>query len=66
MIENGSPLFNGGAASGESQIRRWVLENDLVEAIIALPTELFYNTEIATYIWVVSKNKSPNEKVKFS
>lgn len=52
------------AASGESQIRRWVLENDLVEAIIALPTELFYNTEIATYIWVVSKNKSPERKGK--
>jgi type I restriction enzyme M protein len=64
VIENGSPLFNGGAASGESQIRRWVLENDLVEAIIALPTELFYNTEIATYIWVVSKNKSPERKGK--
>ena len=64
VIENGSPLFNGGAASGESQIRRWVLENDLVEAIIALPTELFYNTEIATYICVVSKNKSPERKGK--
>lgn len=64
IIENGSPLFNGGTASGESQIRRWVLENDLVEAIIALPTELFYNTEIATYIWVLSKNKSPARKGK--
>lgn len=57
IIENGSPLFNGGTASGESQIRRWLLESDLVEAIIALPTELFYNTEIATYIWILSKNK---------
>ena len=57
IIENGSPLFNGGTASGESQIRRWLLERDLVEAIIALPTELFYNTEIATYIWILSKNK---------
>lgn len=64
IIENGSPLFNGGTASGESQIRRWVLENDLVEAIIALPTELFYNTEIATYIWVLSKNKRPARKGK--
>lgn len=64
IIENGSPLFNGGTASGESQIRRWVLENDLVEAIIALPTELFYNTEIATYIWVLSKNKRAERKGK--
>lgn len=57
IIENGSPLFSGGTASGESQIRRWMLENDLIEAIIALPTDLFYNTGIATYIWVLSKNK---------
>lgn len=57
IIENGSPLFNGGTASGESQIRRWFLEQDLIEAIIALPTDLFYNTGIATYIWVLSKNK---------
>lgn len=64
IIENGSPLFNGGTASGESQIRRWALEKDLIEAIIALPTELFYNTEIATYIWVLSKNKRPERKGK--
>lgn len=64
IIENGSPLFNGGTASGESQIRRWALENDLIEAIIALPTELFYNTEIATYIWVLSKNKRAERKGK--
>ncbi|SEG22068.1 type I restriction enzyme M protein [Eubacterium ruminantium] len=57
IIENGSPLFSGGTASGESQIRRWLLEQDLIEAIIALPTDLFYNTGIATYIWVLSKNK---------
>ena len=57
IIENGSPFFNGNTASGESQIRRWLLENDLIEAIIALPTDLFYNTGIATYIWVLSKNK---------
>lgn len=57
IIQNGSPLFTGGTASGESQIRRWLLENDLIEAIIALPTDLFYNTGIATYIWVLSKNK---------
>lgn len=64
IIENGSPLFNGGTASGESQIRRWLLEQDLIEAIIALPTELFYNTEIATYIWVLSKNKCEKRKGK--
>ena len=64
IIENGSPLFNGGTASGESQIRRWLLESDLIEAIIALPTELFYNTEIATYIWILSKNKRTERKGK--
>ncbi len=58
IIQNGSPLFSGGTASGESQIRRYLLENDFIEAIIALPTDLFYNTGIATYIWVLSKNKS--------
>ena len=62
IIENGSPLFSGGTASGESQIRRWLLENDLIEAIIALPTDLFYNTDIATYIWVLSKNKRQERK----
>lgn len=64
IIENGSPLFSGGTASGESQIRRWMLVNDLIEAIIALPTDLFYNTGIATYIWVLSKNKRPERKGK--
>lgn len=64
IIENGSPLFTGGTASGESQIRRWLLENDLIEAIIALPTDLFYNTGIATYIWVLSKNKRAERKGK--
>lgn len=64
IIENGSPLFSGGTASGESQIRRWMLENDLIEAIIALPTDLFYNTGIATYIWVLSKNKRAERKGK--
>ena len=57
IIENGSPLFTGGTASGESQIRRWLLEKDLIEAIIQLPTDLFYNTGITTYIWILSKNK---------
>ena len=64
IIENGSPLFTGGTASGESQIRRWMLESDLIEAIIALPIDLFYNTGIATYIWVFSKNKRPERKGK--
>ena len=64
IIENGSPLFTGGTASGESQIRRWLLEQDLIEAIIGLPTDLFYNTGIATYIWVLSKNKRPERKGK--
>ena len=64
IIENGSPLFSGGTASGERQIRRWMLENDLIEAIIALPTDLFYNTGITTYIWVLSKNKRRERKGK--
>lgn len=64
IVENGSPMFNGTTASGESQIRRWMLENDLIEAIIALPVDLFYNTGIATYIWVLSKNKRPERKGK--
>lgn len=64
IIENGSPLFAGGTASGESQIRRWMLEQDLIEAIIALPVDLFYNTGIATYIWVLSKNKRAERRGK--
>ena len=56
IISNGSPLFTGSTASGESQIRRWLLESDLIEAIIALPTDLFYNTGIQTYVWILSKN----------
>jgi len=58
IVLNGSPLFTGGAGSGESEIRRYLLENDLVEAIVALPTDMFYNTGIATYVWIVS-NKKP-------
>jgi len=64
IIENGSPLFSGGTSSGESQIRRWLLENDYIEAIIQLPTDMFYNTGIATYIWVLSKNKRNERKGK--
>lgn len=64
IIEDGSPLFTGSTASGESQIRRWFLENDYIEAIIALPTDLFYNTGIATYIWLLSMNKREERKGK--
>ena len=62
IVLNGSPLFTGGAGSGESEIRRYMLENDLVEAIIALPTDMFYNTGIATYVWIVSNRKPANRK----
>lgn len=58
IIVNGSPLFTGNAGSGESEIRRWVIENDLLEGVIALPNDLFYNTGIATYIWVLSNRKN--------
>lgn len=64
IIANGSPLFTGNTASGESQIRRWMIESDLIEAIIALPTDLFYNTGIQTYVWILSKNKRPERKGK--
>lgn len=59
IIHNGSPLFTGDAGSGPSEIRKYVLEHDLLEAIIALPNDIFYNTGIATYIWVLN-NKKPN------
>ncbi|QGX99732.1 SAM-dependent DNA methyltransferase [Roseovarius faecimaris] len=62
IVLNGSPLFTGGAGSGESEIRRYVLENDLVEAIVGLPTDLFYNTGIATYVWVLSNRKPDHRK----
>lgn len=64
IVLNGSPLFTGGAGSGESNIRKWVLERDYLEAIIALPTDMFYNTGISTYIWVLSKEKSPDRRNK--
>jgi len=62
IILNGSPLFTGGAGSGESEIRRYLLENDLLEAIVALPTDMFYNTGIATYIWILSNKKRAARK----
>jgi type I restriction enzyme M protein len=64
IVLNGSPLFTGGAGSGESEIRRYVLENDLVEAIIGLPTDMFYNTGISTYIWILSNRKPEQRKGK--
>ncbi|WP_292503144.1 N-6 DNA methylase [Mesorhizobium sp.] len=64
IVLNGSPLFTGGAGSGESEIRRYVLENDLVEAIVALPTDMFYNTGISTYVWVLSNRKPAHRKGK--
>lgn len=64
IITNGSPLFNGGVSSGESQIRKWLLDNDYIEAIIAMPTDLFYNTGIATYAWILSKNKREERRGK--
>ena len=62
IVLNGSPLFTGGAGSGESEIRRYVLENDLLEAIVGLPTDMFYNTGISTYIWVLSNKKLDERK----
>ena len=64
IIMNGSPLFTGDAGSGESEIRRYLFENDLVEGIVALPNDLFYNTGIATYIWILTNNKKPFRKGK--
>src|SRR5579871_2535242 len=58
IVFNASPLFSGEAGSGESEIRRWIIENDLLDAVIALPDQLFYNTGIFTYIWVMSNRKT--------
>jgi len=62
IVLNGSPLFTGGAGSGESEIRRYVLENDLLEAIVGLPTDMFYNTGISTYVWILSNKKPADRK----
>ena len=64
IVFNGSPLFTGQAGGGETNIRQWIIENDWLEAIIALPDQLFYNTGISTYIWVLSNNKSPERRGK--
>jgi type I restriction enzyme M protein len=62
IVFNGSPLFTGAAASGESEIRRWIIENDWLEAVVALPDQLFYNTGISTYFWVVTNRKAPKRR----
>ena len=64
IVFNGSPLFTGAAGSGESEIRRWIIENDWLEAVVALPDQLFYNTGISTYFWVVTNRKSPKRRGK--
>ncbi len=64
IVFNGSPMFTGGAGSGESEIRRWIIENDWLEAIIAMPTELFYNTGISTYVWLITNRKDEKRKGK--
>ena len=64
IVTSGSPLFSGGAGSGESEIRRWIIENDWLEAIIQLPTDIFYNTGIQTYIWMLTNRKAPERRGK--
>ncbi|MHB1576692.1 MAG: type I restriction-modification system subunit M [Candidatus Dormibacteria bacterium] len=64
IVFNGSPLFTGGAGSGESEIRRWIIENDWLEAVVALPDQLFYNTGISTYFWIVTNRKSAERRGK--
>lgn len=64
IVLNGSPLFTGGAGSGESEIRKWIIENDWLEAIVALPTDMFYNTGISTYIWILTNKKEKTRKGK--
>jgi type I restriction enzyme M protein len=64
IVFNGSPLFTGSAGSGPSDIRKWIIENDMLEGIVALPDQLFYNTGISTYIWIITNNKEPKRKGK--
>src|SRR5690606_23117396 len=64
IVFNGSPLFTSAAGSGDSEIRRWILENDWLEGIVALPDQLFYNTGISTYFWILSNRKRPELKGK--
>src|SRR5205085_11980072 len=64
IVFNGSPLFTGAAGSGESEIRRWIIENDWLEEVLALPDQLFYNTGISTYFWIVTNRKAPERRGK--
>jgi len=64
IVFNGSPLFTGDAGSGESEIRKWIIENDWLEGIVALPDQLFFNTGISTYLWIVTNKKKPERKGK--
>ena len=64
IVFSGSPLFTGGAGGGESEIRKWIIENDWLEAIVALPEQMFYNTGIGTYIWIVTNRKAIERKGK--
>src|SRR5260370_26856714 len=64
IVFNGSPLFTGGAGSGESEIRRWIIESDWLEAVVALPDQLFYNTGISTYFWLVTNRTSAERRGK--
>jgi len=64
IVHNGSPLFTGAAGSGESDIRKWIIENDWLEAIVALPTDMFYNTGISTYVWILTNHKRHERKGK--
>ena len=66
IVFSGSPLFTGGASSGESDIRKWIIENDWLEAIIALPESMFYNTGIGTYIWIVTNRKRSGARARFA
>ena len=63
-VHNGSALFTGDAGQGESNIRRWIIENDWLEAIVALPLNIFYNTGIATYVWILTNRKPPHRRGK--
>ena len=64
IVFNGSPLFTGDSGSGESEIRKWIIENDWLECVVSLPDQLFFNTGISTYIWIVTNTKKPHRKGK--
>ena len=64
IVFNGSPLFTGDSGSGESEIRKWIIENDWLESVVSLPDQLFFNTGISTYIWIVTNKKNPQRKGK--